>query len=90
VLLAPHHGSRSSSSAAFVASTMPEIVIYSSGYRNRFRHPHPDVRARYAAAGTTEYLSSVSGAIEFELSGEGAGAVRERRRDRPRFWAYPP
>ncbi|MEY4640597.1 MAG: hypothetical protein RLZZ227_591 [Pseudomonadota bacterium] len=90
VLLAPHHGSRSSSSAAFVASTRPQLVVYSSGYRNRFGHPHPQVRARYQAAGTAEYLSSVSGAIEFELSRQSFGAVRERRRDRLRFWSFPP
>jgi competence protein ComEC len=90
VLLAPHHGSRSSSSAAFVATAMPEAVIYTSGYRNRFRHPHADVRARYVAAGSREYLTSVSGALEFDISPNGLQPIRERRRDRPRFWAYPP
>ena len=90
VLVAPHHGSRSSSSAAWVGAVAPEAVIYASGYRNRFNHPHPEVRARYAATGSREYLTSSSGALEFTLSGAGLGPMLERRRDRARFWASPP
>lgn len=90
VLVAPHHGSRSSSAPAFVAATAPAVVIFPSGYRNRFNHPHPEVRARYAAAGSREYLTAASGALEFELAEEAVGPVREWRRERPRFWASRP
>jgi len=47
VLLAPHHGSLTSSGARFLDNVKPSVVIVSSGYRNRFRHPHPKVLARY-------------------------------------------
>ncbi|MDR1662543.1 MAG: DNA internalization-related competence protein ComEC/Rec2, partial [Azoarcus sp.] len=40
-VVAAHHGSRSSSSAAFVAAVRPETAIFSAGYRNRYGHPHP-------------------------------------------------
>lgn len=89
LLLAPHHGSNSSSTPGFVAASAPRAVVYSSGYRNRFNHPRPEVRARYAAAGSAEYLTSRSGAIEFDLDATGLLAVRERRREHRRFWAYP-
>ena len=45
------------------AAVKPQAVVYSSGFRNRFGHPRPEVRERYAAAGTVEYLSSRSGAL---------------------------
>lgn len=89
VLVAPHHGSASSSTIGFVAATRPQAVVYASGYRNRFGHPRADVRARYARAGSTEYLTLRSGAVEFELDTEGLKAVHERRRERQRFWAWP-
>ena len=54
VLLVPHHGSRTSSTAAFIAAVAPEIAVYTPGYRNRFGHPRPDVVARYDRAGVRE------------------------------------
>ena len=47
VLLVPHHGSKTSSSAAFLDTVAPRIGIVQSGYRNRFGHPVPQVTARY-------------------------------------------
>lgn len=49
VLIAPHHGSRTSSSAAFIAAVQPQLVIHSAGWHHRFGHPAPVVVARYAA-----------------------------------------
>jgi len=46
VLLVPHHGSKTSSSAAFLDAVAPGIAIVQSGYRNRFGHPAPGVLAR--------------------------------------------
>ena len=89
LLVAPHHGSRSSSSRGFVAAVKPEAVVYASGYGNRFHHPLPDVRARYQATGSLEYLTAMSGAVEFDISAEGIMAVREQRREQRRFWGYP-
>ena len=49
VLLVPHHGSRTSSSAAFLDAVKPTVAVVQAGYRNRFGHPAPDVMARYRA-----------------------------------------
>jgi competence protein ComEC len=51
ILLIPHHGSQTSSTAALLAAVRPRVAIAQVGYRSRFGHPHPAVLARYAAAG---------------------------------------
>lgn len=63
ILLAPHHGSRFSSSEAFLAATGARTVVISAGYRNRFAHPHPTVLARYQAQGMTIWRTDRDGAI---------------------------
>jgi competence protein ComEC len=52
ILLAPHHGSKTSSTAAFVTAIKPAHVVFSAGYRHQFGHPHQDVQRRYAEAGS--------------------------------------
>ncbi len=47
VLLAPHHGSKTSSTEAFLDAVQPKIAIFQSGYRNRYNHPAPEVAQRY-------------------------------------------
>jgi competence protein ComEC len=67
VLLVPHHGSRTSSTSAFVAATSPRWALVPSGHRNRWGFPKPDVVARWEAAGGEVLVGSATGAIEFEL-----------------------
>ena len=47
VLLVPHHGSKTSSSAAFLDAVQPQLAVVQAGYRNRFGHPAASVVARY-------------------------------------------
>ncbi len=82
-LLAPHHGSRGSSSAAFVDGTRPKAVLVSRGWGNAFGHPHPLVVRRYQASGATLFDSAATGAVRVEL---GAFGEPLKLRDRPRFW----
>jgi competence protein ComEC len=51
VLKAPHHGSRTSSSVAFIAAVRPQVAVLSLGHRNAFGFPAPEVVDRYVAAG---------------------------------------
>lgn len=86
IVLAPHHGSRSSSTAAFVARTSPELVIYSAGYRNQHGHPHRDTIARYKAVGAMAANTAFTGALEFNWD---AGRLLEQRQYRQfsrRYW----
>jgi competence protein ComEC len=67
VLKAPHHGSRTSSSAAFIAAVRPQVAILSLGYRNHFNFPAPEVVERYVAAGAHVFRTDRSGAVSVDL-----------------------
>ena len=67
ILLVPHHGSRTSSSPAFVQAVDPAITIVSCGWRNRFGFPHPEVMARYAAIGSRIFRTDINGAVQVRL-----------------------
>ncbi|MFW6372487.1 MAG: DNA internalization-related competence protein ComEC/Rec2 [Thermodesulfobacteriota bacterium] len=69
VLIAPHHGCRSSNSPVFVEHAAPEIVITSSGWKNRFHCPHPSVLARYAERGCRIFGTDRHGAVEVRTDG---------------------
>ncbi len=71
VLVAPHHGSRNSSTEAFIAAVRPRHVLIPAGYRNRYRHPHPAVIARYRRAGSRLHGSAASGALELRFGSAG-------------------
>ncbi len=85
ILLAPHHGSHSSSTAGFVAETYPHYVIYSAGYRNQHGHPHKDVRERYQHVNARELNTAMSGALEFNWRNHQWELV-EYRHEQKRYW----
>ncbi|WP_339530945.1 MULTISPECIES: DNA internalization-related competence protein ComEC/Rec2 [unclassified Pseudomonas] len=82
-LQAPHHGSRSSSSWAFVERLAPRSVLISRGRSNAFGHPHPQVMARYQRLGSEVYDSAEQGAVRLQL---GAFAPPVVARSQRRFW----
>ncbi len=84
-LLAPHHGSGTSSSPAFLAAVQPEHAVFTVGYRNRFGHPKDAVLARYAAAGASVSRTDRDGAVTIRLEAGGT-AVARYRAERPRYW----
>jgi competence protein ComEC len=69
VLKAPHHGSRTSSSSAFIAAVRPQVAVLSLGYRNRFGFPAPEVVERYLEAGVRVFRTDRSGAVSVYFSG---------------------
>ncbi|MEQ1439595.1 DNA internalization-related competence protein ComEC/Rec2 [Fontimonas sp. SYSU GA230001] len=86
VLLSPHHGSRTSSSADFVAAARPAVVVHSAGWRSRFGHPRPEVRERYADIGARQYVTGVVGAVTIRQADDGGLRVEEYRREHARWW----
>ena len=78
VLKVPHHGSRTSSSPAFLAAVQPEIALVSAGYRNQFGHPHPEVLERYARLGTQVLRTDRHGAIQVTIRPTGIRAESRR------------
>lgn len=90
VLVVPHHGSRSSSSTAFLRRVRPEYAVFTVGHRNRHAHPAPEVVRRYRLVGSTMLDSAASGQIAFRLDpARGVLRVSERRREARRWWHVP-
>lgn len=86
VLLAPHHGSRTSSSEAFLDAVRPRLAVFQAAYRSRFNHPHPTVLARYEQRGIGVLRSDADGAIRIRLSPGQAPAISRSRHEPPRYW----
>ncbi|MGF1644577.1 MAG: DNA internalization-related competence protein ComEC/Rec2 [Thiotrichales bacterium] len=90
VIVAPHHGSRSSSSAELIAAVQPRYVVYSAGYRNHFRFPSAEVVERYRAAGVQALRTDLDGALTLNFASEPGVVAVERYRDtRRRYWQQP-
>ncbi|MFT6466045.1 DNA internalization-related competence protein ComEC/Rec2 [Halopseudomonas sp.] len=87
LLLAPHHGSRTSSSYTFIRAVDPRWAVFSAGAGNAFNHPHPKVVDRYRELGVEPVYTSASGAIRFVLD-EAGGSYRKWswRDEARRFW----
>ena len=89
LLLAPHHGSRTSSSPPFVQAVSPQLVVFPVGYRNRLGHPHRDVLERYRNAGARIYRTDRDGAVTVAIPVEGGFRVTAFRAIYRRYWQTP-
>ncbi|MBN8511124.1 MAG: MBL fold metallo-hydrolase, partial [Burkholderiales bacterium] len=86
VLVVPHHGSRTSSTEAFVQAVAPGTALVQAGYRNRFGHPAPAVQARYEALGVELQRSDHCGAWTWTAE----GSTRCEREAGARYWHHRP
>lgn len=86
ILVAPHHGSRTSSTRAFIAAVDPQLVLFAVGYRNRFGFPNTAVLERYRWQGARLLDTASSGAIEVRIGEKGPLAVRRSRPNLRRYW----
>jgi competence protein ComEC len=89
VLIAPHHGSKTSSSPALISNLAPRYVVFSAAYRSRFNHPNPHVVERYGNRGVEMFNTATAGAVEFVVDEQGylATPVLERQR-KQRYWLW--
>jgi len=85
VVLAAHHGSKSSSDPLLIAASGANYALISAGHGNAFGHPHPDVVARWEAAGAQVQGTPGSGALRIRIGADGITVQGERQR-RQRFW----
>lgn len=86
VLLVPHHGSKTSSSVAFLQAVQPRTALVQAGYRNRFGHPAADVLQRYDALDIAVVESSRCGAATW--SSARPGGVECERQTARRYWQH--
>lgn len=84
VLLAPHHGSATSSTSPFLRAVRPEFALFQVGYLNRYHHPKPEVMQRYLDFGIKPLRTDTSGAITLQFG--SAITVNEYRKDHARYW----
>ncbi|MBT9551938.1 MAG: DNA internalization-related competence protein ComEC/Rec2 [Hydrogenophaga sp.] len=86
LMLAPHHGSASSSSPVLLNTLRPRQVLIQSGYRNRFAHPSPVVLDRYRARRLTWVESPQCGAALWRS--EAPNTVHCHRQAARRYWHH--
>jgi competence protein ComEC len=84
-LIAPHHGSRTSSSDALLDGVKPSAVAFTAGYRNRFGHPKAEVVERYRARNIQTLRSDQDGALIVNFANGTMNIIRWRETER-RYW----
>ncbi|MGL5291229.1 MAG: DNA internalization-related competence protein ComEC/Rec2, partial [Vibrionaceae bacterium] len=87
ILLAPHHGSKSSSSAAFLDAVGANTVLISNGRYMPWRLPHPDTLQRYKARGMRWYETARQGQLRVEISRDNL-QVKTFRFDLAPYWHF--
>jgi competence protein ComEC len=86
VLIAPHHGSRTSSSPAFINAVDPTDVVFSSGYNNRFGHPDASIVQRYRVRGIRTHNTASDGAVTIHLQADQPVKISASRSTQSRYW----
>ncbi|MCY7293943.1 DNA internalization-related competence protein ComEC/Rec2 [Alteromonas sp. a30] len=86
VLLAPHHGSKTSSTEGFIQAVAPNVVIFSQGYKNRWNMPHQDVLQRYQKHSITTLQTSSLGQIRVTFY-DGIN-IESYRNDWAPYWYF--
>lgn len=87
VLVVPHHGSKTSSSVAFVEAVSPRIALFPVGYRNRYGFPKAEVVQRYRDRHVQVFDTASHGALEIRLGEAGdLPQVRRYRQTAARYW----
>ncbi len=86
ILIAPHHGSKTSSSANFVQAVGAKQIIFTVGYLNRFNHPKPIIEKRYEESGAWLYRSDYHGALLIDFTRKTPTKITSWRQAQPRYW----
>ncbi|ARU31718.1 DNA internalization-related competence protein ComEC/Rec2 [Sulfuriferula sp. AH1] len=86
LLIAPHHGSRTSSIPEFIAAVQPAMTVFTVGYNNRFGHPRSDVVARYRDAGSQLFRSDADGLVNVRFTPDAVPEVSRWRRLQQHYW----
>jgi competence protein ComEC len=86
VMIAPHHGSKTSSSHALIHAVDAKNIIFTVGYLNRFKHPKPAIMHRYVANDSTLYRSDNDGAVLIDFTAQNPIQIKAWRSVRARYW----
>ena len=86
ILIAPHHGSKTSSTQSFIEQIQPNDVIFSTGYANQWGFPRTEVVERYKQIGSRIWITHKDGAL-LVLEGDDRLKVNSWRDISPHFWS---
>jgi competence protein ComEC len=86
IFMAPHHGSKTSSSLDLLKNLEPDQAFAQNGYRNRYGHPHPTVSARYRDLNIPFYQTPITGAQIWTFRNNTKSSTQFWRRDINRLW----
>ncbi len=86
VLVAPHHGSKTSSTLDFIQAVNAKQVIFTVGYLNRFKHPKPEVVERYLASGAEAFRSDYAGALVLRFNAAEDMQTEQWRMTNRKYW----
>ena len=88
MLVVPHHGSKTSSSPAFIDAVQPGIAVFAAGYLNRFGHPKAEIQSRYLGRNIKTYRSDQDGAVILAFTQSGIDLTQWREYAK-RYWHHP-
>ncbi len=90
VLIVPHHGSKTSSTPAFLDAVQPRVAVFQAGYRNRFGHPAPEVLQRYVERGIEIDATPSCGAWRWDAAASATGPTAGicQRDAARRYWHH--
>lgn len=88
VLIAPHHGSKTSSTQQFIEAVSPRFVLFPVGYKNRFGFPKLEVLSRYKKQGAATFDSAQDGALSVSFNINKPIQVERFRSAYTRFWRW--
>jgi len=86
IFMAPHHGSKTSSSLALLKRLDPDQAFAQNGYRNRYGHPHPDVTVRYRGLDIPFYQTPETGFQTWLFKNNAKSSTHFWRHDIKRLW----
>lgn len=86
VLVAPHHGSKTSAETGFIQSVNPRDVIFSVGYRNRYHFPNPSVVEKYKQFHVRQFDTVQNGAMTYKITDDHALGLELYRQVHKHYW----
>jgi competence protein ComEC len=86
IVLAPHHGSKTSSNLYFLEAVTPKLAVVSTGYLNRWQFPSAEVTQRYKDIGIPLLNTESVGAITLQLTAKGISKPSFARESMRRYW----
>jgi|WetSurMetagenome_2_1015567.scaffolds.fasta_scaffold07798_7 competence protein ComEC len=86
ILIAPHHGSKTSSTHTFINAVKPDYALFSVGYQNQFKHPRSEIIQRYQSVGAQTFETQNSGMISFQITPETISKPQRYREINRHYW----